>query len=267
MTIRPIPTILKPEMLYLSRHAAASGRPSLTIHPIGNPGQPLPPDGAGSAERAEHGGIPGKVVPPSLRMAPLLRLLHSAVQDAGLDDFEVTLEATHHGPWHGEGTPCCFVEIGSKDEDWGREDAADLWAGVLEQSLGLSEGGRGNVNEPPKPPKAIVVGLGGGHYCPKMNDLVRHRDDVLIGHICASYAFKGPAKAWQAGVLEAVEASKAAVDDSVPVIMYVDKKALPAALRNELLAFLEAEGLLFAVKEHELIEVAERAAGGKHERT
>lgn len=199
-------------------------------------------------------------MPSSPRIAPLFRELSRAVHEAGLgSEFEVTLEATHHGPWHGEGVPCCFVEIGSKDEDWGREDAADLWAEVLERSLGLVEGGgRASVA-----PKAIVVGLGGGHYCPKINDLLRHRDDVLVGHVCASYAFKGLADAWQQGVLEAVAATKAALGDrQVPVLVYVDKKAFPAAQRNELLAFLDAQGLPYIVKENELDRVvAERAVG------
>ncbi len=249
-------------MIYLSRHAAASGKPSLTIHPIGNPGQALPADGAQCAERAEHGGISGKCVPPSKRMAPLFRLLHSAVRQAGLsEEFEVTLEATHHGPWQG-GTPCCFVEIGSKDEDWGREDAAAVWAGVLEESLGLLSSSTAAPQPPPKP-KAMVVGVGGGHYVPKMNDLLRHRPDVLLGHMCAGYCFQGPPEAWQRGVLEAVASSKAALGDDdkdVPVVVYVDKKAFKAAQRNEVLAFLEAQGLAYGVKENELIEKADAAA-------
>jgi D-aminoacyl-tRNA deacylase len=197
-------------------------------------------------------------------MAPLFRLLYGAVREAGLtEEFEVTLEATHHGPWHGDSTPCCFVEIGSKEEDWGREDAARVWAGVLEESLGLSGGG-GGAAEPPRPKpkaKAIVVGLGGGHYAPKMNDLLRHTgDEVLIGHMCANYCFNanGPPEVWQQGVLEAVAASKAAVDGDVPVVLYVDKKAFKAAQRNDLIAFLEAQGLAYGVKESEVLKAAER---------
>lgn len=211
-------------------------------------------------------------------MAPLFRLLHAAVRgDARLaEEFEVTLEATHHGPWHADGVPCCFVEIGSKDEDWGREDAAEVWAGVLERSLGLavpaegssstSSGGFCDPAASPAKPKAMVVGLGGGHYVPKMNDLLRHRDDVLIGHMCAGYCFNGAAEEWQAGVLEAVAASKVAVPASageVPVVVYVDKKAFKAAQRNDLMAFLEAQGLPYGVKESELVEAAERVGSAQ----
>lgn len=54
-------------------------------------------------------------MPASPRIAPLFRQLYDGVKASSLsEEFEVTLEATHHGPWHGAGTPCCFVEIGSK---------------------------------------------------------------------------------------------------------------------------------------------------------
>lgn len=221
-------------------------------------------------------------MPPSPRMAPLFRSLYAAVRDAGLaDTFEVTLEATHHGPWHADGVPCCFVEIGSKDEDWGREDAAELWAGVLERSLGFAAPGEGSNSsgsssssrsaqaaapEQTKP-KAMVLGLGGGHYVPKMNDLLRHRDDILVGHMCAGYCFEGAPEAWQQGVLAAVAASKAAVPDSaadgIPVVVYVDKKSFKAARRNELMAFLDAQGLPYVVKESEIIEAAERVGSAQ----
>lgn len=248
------------EIIYLSRHAAASGKPSLTIHPIGNPGQPLPPADDTTA-RAEHGGIPGKCVPPSPRMASLYRQLLAAVRDAGmLEDFEVTMEATHHGPWLE--TPCCFVEIGSKDEDWGRQDASGVWADVLERNLRLTEGAAAPA--PPLPQakaKVAVVSLGGGHYTPKSNDLLRHTDDeVLIGHMLASYCFTGPPEIWQQGVLEAVAATRAAAGEHVPVVVYVDKKSFKAELRNAVLAFLEARGIPFGVKENELLGAVERAA-------
>ena len=119
------------EIIFLSRHAASSGRPSLTIHTIGTPGKdPNSP--------AEHGGKTGKCVAPSPRIAPMFRILHRSVKDAGLlneDNFEVTLEATHHGPYHA--VPTMFVEIGSTEEHWGRDDAASLWADVLDECLGL----------------------------------------------------------------------------------------------------------------------------------
>lgn len=79
--------------------------------------------------------------------------------------FEVTLEATHHGPWHMH--PTMFVEIGSKEEDWGREDAAHVWADVLEKNLGLSATEANGVRIPAvEESKLVIVGAGGGALHP-----------------------------------------------------------------------------------------------------
>jgi len=247
------------ELIFLSRHAAVSGRPSLTIHPIGNPGQPFAVD---EQDRAAHGGVPGRCVPPSPRMASLFRQLYKAVQGTALADvFEVTLEATHHGPWLAH--PSMFVEIGSKEEDWGREDGACVWAEVLDQNLGLSAAEESNssstnTSTSGTSSKLVVVGVGGGHYTPKMNDLLRHRPDVLLGHVLASYCFNGPAEDWQRGMDEAIRATHAAYEEGekkedVKVCVYIDKKAFKSAPRQALVKYLEAQSISYGFKESELV--------------
>ena len=52
-----------------------------------------------------------------------------------LDFEQVSLEATHHGPW--VSAPSLFAEIGSCEAQWGRDDAADLWADILADELNL----------------------------------------------------------------------------------------------------------------------------------
>lgn len=75
-------------------------------------------------------------------MAPLFRRLVAAAAAANLaGGFDVTLEATHHGPW--VDTPCLFAEIGSSEGEWQRSDAAALWADVLADELRLTCGGGG----------------------------------------------------------------------------------------------------------------------------
>ncbi|KAL6190193.1 hypothetical protein ACLB2K_036591 [Fragaria x ananassa] len=108
------------ELIFLSKHKAVSSRPALTVHPIGVPhlrnGDVLP-----------QGGKPGWAAPPNPRIGPWLRLLKRIAQDHGLvPEFEVTLEATHHGPI--TDTPAMFLEIGSTDECWKRQDAAEVMA-------------------------------------------------------------------------------------------------------------------------------------------
>ncbi|HEX2067015.1 MAG TPA: D-aminoacyl-tRNA deacylase, partial [Candidatus Thermoplasmatota archaeon] len=74
------------DVWFLSRHAAASGQPSLTVHPIGNPGP------------ARFGGRPETFSPAAARdMGALLRRIRHHAVAAGLP-HQVTYEATHHGP-------------------------------------------------------------------------------------------------------------------------------------------------------------------------
>ena len=100
--------------------------------------------------------------------------------------------------------------------------------------------------------------MGGGHYTPKMNDLLRHRDDVLLGHVLASSCFNGPAEDWQRGVEEAIRASRAAYGEeeergNVKVCVYIDKKAFKSAPRQALVKYLEAQGISYGFKESELV--------------
>ncbi|KAL2455091.1 D-aminoacyl-tRNA deacylase [Abeliophyllum distichum] len=123
------------EVIFLSRHTAVSNRPALTIHPIGVPhlqeGDVLP-----------AGGKPGWAAPPNPRIGPWLRLLKGIAESHNLTpEFEVTLEATHHGPKLTH--PQCFVEIGSTEEYWKRQDAAQAIALLVWEGLGL--GGRASA--------------------------------------------------------------------------------------------------------------------------
>lgn len=147
-------------VMVASRHRAESGKPALTVHPIGNFGE------------AQYGGMPRRLTPAApLIMSRLLRRLQ--VEAQGLK-HEVTLEATHHGP-HLE-TPTCFVEIGTDESAWkdpglGRRVARALLA----------------ANTPTQGDDApILVGLGGSHYAPRFSDLVKQRK-ANFGHIVPGY--------------------------------------------------------------------------------
>lgn len=81
------------EVLVLSRHAAKSGIPSLTVHAIGVPGE-IPHGEVGFA-----GGVKGTAVPPSPRFAAIYRALREETEASPLaEEFDVSLETTHHGP-------------------------------------------------------------------------------------------------------------------------------------------------------------------------
>uniref|UniRef100_A0A0E0LYS6 D-aminoacyl-tRNA deacylase n=1 Tax=Oryza punctata TaxID=4537 RepID=A0A0E0LYS6_ORYPU len=108
------------EVIFLSKHTAVSNRPALTVHPIGVPH--LRED-----ETPPQGGRPGWAALPNPRIGPWLRLMQKIAVDQGLvPEFEITLEATHHGPV--TNTPTMFVEIGSTEDYWCRQDAAQAIA-------------------------------------------------------------------------------------------------------------------------------------------
>lgn len=151
----------RPELVvYLSKHRSESRTPSLTVHPIGNP------------KGAEFGGKPGSFVPASpLWMTAALRRLR---QEAEGLPYEVTFEATHHGPYLE--TPTFFIEQGSTEREWADPDASRAIARTL---LGL---------EPIEAP--VAVGLGGGHYVPRHSDLAVARR-IAFGHMLPSHALEG----------------------------------------------------------------------------
>ncbi|KAI3686565.1 hypothetical protein L1987_80247 [Smallanthus sonchifolius] len=90
--------------------------------------------------------------------------------------LQVTLEATHHGPI--TDSPTMFVEIGSTEEYWKRQDAAQaialvrmkhrlVWKGLgLDGGIPVGDWRRNNGK------KKILLGVGGGHYVPRHMDIV-----------------------------------------------------------------------------------------------
>ncbi len=223
------------EVIFLSRHFAASGRPSLTLHVIGVPGEH--PRG----ERAEHGGIKGEVVLPNPRFASWYRLMcEAAHKHALVPEFELTIETTHHGPCLG--VPTMFIEIGSSESHWGRVDAAEAWADVMEIGLGL-DGSEGNgdwnsMSNDERSVAKVMIGIGGGHYAPRHTDVLR-KTDCWAGHQLANYALEMekpndaewdpdtgrlPDGAWQHAIRVSVESTRDAFPDGL-VMAHLDRKS------------------------------------------
>jgi D-aminoacyl-tRNA deacylase len=161
------------EVIFPSRHSAASGQASLTLHPIGTmqiqPGQ-----------EPQYGGKAGDCPPPNPRIAAWWRELNRV--GSQLDEFDLSLETTHHGPWLE--TPSLFIEIGSTEATWGHLGAAKLLAGIIHRGLGLDGGnGFGEWDGDGK----VVLTLGGGHYAPRANKIAM-AENVYLGHMLATYA-------------------------------------------------------------------------------
>jgi len=146
-------------VIFASRHRSESRIPTLTVHPIGN------------YAAADFGGRPGTLcgTAPHLMTSALRNLAANA---KGLD-FKVSFETTHHGPL--VDSPAFYIEIGSYEELWGREDAAEAIAKSITA-----------VREDKYP---VVVCAGGGHYAPRFTEVALTRK-VAIGHMAANYALE-----------------------------------------------------------------------------
>lgn len=144
-------------VIFASRHRAESRIPTLTVHPIGN------------YSSADFGGKPGVLCPTSPHlMTSVLRALANNASGLG---FNISFETTHHGP--SVASPSFYIEIGSYEELWGREDAADA---IAESILSAT------AAENP-----VIVCVGGGHYAPRFTEIALSRR-VSIGHMAANYA-------------------------------------------------------------------------------
>ncbi|MFH1822013.1 MAG: D-aminoacyl-tRNA deacylase [Methanobacteriota archaeon] len=143
------------ELIVASRHASESGKPSLTVH--------VP----GELEKGEL----ALASPRTVKIA--LQSLKAANDDMELN-YDVSLEATHHGPTK-LAVPVTFVEIGSKPEQWVDKKAGEAVARALMEAAAL------NVK------CSNAVGFGGPHYAPRHTE-VTLRTVVGIGHILPKYA-------------------------------------------------------------------------------
>jgi D-aminoacyl-tRNA deacylase len=157
---------LEPDsIIFASRHRSESNEPALTVHWTGN-----------TTKRADFGGKPRSLPPtdpPRLRAA-LLAL--DASKERRKLKYEITLEATHHGPTE-LGAPTLFVELGSTEKEWNDRDAAAaaseaIWKAAIEPVSGKS-----------------AVGFGGGHYCNKHCAAIRN-DGYAFSHIFSKYFFE-----------------------------------------------------------------------------
>ena len=226
------------EIIFPSRHVAASGQPSLTLHPIGVPHLPM-------EEQGPYGGHGGQAPPPSTRLASWWKmLLEQAPKDALVEDFDLSLEVTHHGPT--VNVPCLFIEVGSTEATWGHEGASRVLANIMRE--GLLHAPEGAWDEAKHAGELVLVTLGGGHYAPRANQLAA-LDGVWLGHMLATYAlpFEQMSEGeitgtWKQSILTALEATRRSFPGG-ELICSMDKKAFRGWQRQAIRDLLEAEGI------------------------
>ncbi len=152
---------IKPEVCVVaSRHKSESGIPVLTTHSPGNFGN------------ADFGGNSRELsIAPALYLRESLIYLEEGMEKRRLP-YEVSLEATHHGPTSLE-FPVLFMEVGSSHNEWGDMGACSA---VAEAVYKLME------SEPED--KTPTIAFGGGHYCRKFSQI----REYAIGHICPRHS-------------------------------------------------------------------------------
>ena len=160
--------------VFLSKHAAESGVLALTCHSTGN------------FSEAKFGGNDREVaIPyPNLQKLYLQKLWQHKHEFAG---FQITIEATHHGPTF-LSKPTIFIEIGTTEKQWTDKQLCYSVAKLIHEVM---------KNKNKSFPFAIC--FGGNHYPHKFTSMLldgkyalgtvvpKHAleflDDVLFSHI------------------------------------------------------------------------------------
>ncbi|MEK6830867.1 MAG: D-aminoacyl-tRNA deacylase [Nanoarchaeota archaeon] len=155
-------------LIFASTHKSKKGEPSLSLHSAGN------------WRSADLGGKPGKICRTS---AFVLKYLFQKLEENAKNNkeiyekYNITLEATHHGPFIN--IPNCFIELGSQENEWRDEKAAEV---IAETISSLQNFDKKNYNWTP------CIAIGGTHYCPNFNK-IQLNSNYAISHIIPQYNF------------------------------------------------------------------------------
>ncbi len=147
--------------VFASRHSSTAGKPSLTVHPIGNWG------------KAELGGKDNELVPaqPAL-MKAYLNELQKQREKRALKEFDVCYEVTHHGPLLSK--PAVFIELGSSERQWKHKEAAIAIAETI-------------IEHTEFPKCKTAFGIGGPHYSQQFTKIAL-KTEYALSHMCPKYA-------------------------------------------------------------------------------
>ncbi len=189
-------------LIFASKHRSKDARAILTVHSTGN------------ANEAKFGGVNKHLAASSPQaVRSLLRSLKLLAEN---QDYEVTLECTHHGP-SDINVPSVFIEIGSNEEQWLDEVAGRIVANAILM-----------YRESDSP---VAVGFGGTHYAPRQTVLMLETD-MAFGHIFPSHALDDLDENM---IRQAFLRSKAD-------FAYFDRKSMKARQRERLSAMIERAG-------------------------
>jgi D-aminoacyl-tRNA deacylase len=196
---------------FISRHSSQSGKHTLSVHTPGNFGA------------AELGGKPKSIsVAPAVAMQTTLRALTHYKEQLDIFHYEISYEGTHHGP--SLKVPTMFVELGSCEEQWADDKAAEAVAHSTMTAVATF----GEYQS------SAVLGIGGTHYNQRFTTMALV-GAATFGHIIPKYAI----------VNVDAEMVKQCVErtlEQVPLAL-LDWKGIRSQDKPALLAALESAGL------------------------
>jgi len=198
-------------LIFASRHESSAKLPSLLVHATGN-----------FTDEVKLGGRPRKlsIAPPAAMLAALKQLMKEK-NSLKLDNWEVSYEATHHGPYLKK-TAVVFIEIGSEHEEWMNKRAGRAVAAAIIAAASAKE------------EKITCIAFGGPHYAPKITKEALKKN-FLVGHIAPKY------------VLDYIDAQmiKQMIERTKGSVRYalLDWKGMKKRHRERLLHLLEEFGL------------------------
>jgi D-aminoacyl-tRNA deacylase len=194
---------LRPDIVvFASRHKANDGRPWLGGHFTGNSGDAL------------MGGNPREL---AVAAPAFLKSFYINLVGILPPEFEISVEATHHGPTDMT-IPSFFAEIGSTNNEW-----IDKRAGVAvaRSILGLEQ------KDLP-----VFLGFGGGHYVYRQTRLLQETG-ICFGHLFSNY---------QMDVLDLEMVEEARIKSGASYV-YLDKKSLRSSQKKNIMAILDELGM------------------------
>lgn len=152
-------------IIFASRHKSVQGTKTLCVHSPGN------------WKEAVISGTSENICRASaLFQKFLFEKLHEIAKEHDFTNYDLTMEATHHGPLIDK--PCVFVEIGSGEREWKDNRAGFILAKTLHKTI--QEFKENKYHE-------VAFAIGGPHYCPNFNK-IQLNSNVAISHVIPQYA-------------------------------------------------------------------------------
>ena len=148
--------------VFLSKHASESGVLALTCHSTGN------------FSNAQFGGFPRQVAIPHPHLQKSY-MQHLWKKKDNFSRFEITIEATHHGPT-ALNKPTIFIEIGTTQKQWTDKNLCESIAQIVIEEMSKESS-----------KQEVAICFGGTHYPKKFNkELIEGR--LALGTVMPKHA-------------------------------------------------------------------------------